>query len=65
MNFYPDGNYLIIHGGRNDLSSESFALSDTYVLELQNMEWIEVKIYSNSPSDIYNRCGHKAVVYSK
>jgi hypothetical protein len=67
LNFYEEGNYLIVHGGRNDLiSSDSFALNDTYVLDLSKLVWIEVKIFSESPKfNIFNRCGHSAIVYSK
>jgi len=64
MNFYEEGNFIIIHGGRNDYSSESFALGDTFVLELFTLEWIEIKIYSDTPHDLYKRCGHSAVIYS-
>jgi len=67
MNFYEEGNYLIIHGGRNDYSSESFALNDTYILELFRMEWIKVKIFFDSPktAKVFSRCGHSAIVFSK
>jgi hypothetical protein len=66
FNFYEDGNYAIVHGGRNDYSSSSFALNDTYLLELTKLEWIKVIIYSE-PSNIhiFSRCGHSAVVHSK
>ena len=65
MNFYEEGNYLIIHGGRNDYSSESFALNDTYLLELYRLEWIKVRIFFDSPrTKVFNRCGHAAIVYS-
>lgn len=66
MNFYEDGNYLIIHGGRNDYSSESFALRDTYLLELYRLEWIKVNIRFDSPRiKTFSRCGHSAIVFSK
>ena len=65
MNFYEPGNYVIIHGGRNDFSSDSFALRDTYLLELNKLEWIRVNIFFDTPSTkIYNRCGHSAIVCS-
>lgn len=65
MNFYDEGNYLIIHGGRNDTVNDSSALADTFVLDLFTLQWVEVKIYSDSPLDVYNRCGHSAMIYSK
>ena len=30
MSYYERGNFLIIHGGRNDLNNDSFALNDIY-----------------------------------
>jgi hypothetical protein len=66
MNFYEEGNYLIIHGGRNDYSSESFALNDTFLLDLNKFEWIKVKVLFDSPkTKVFNRCGHSAIVFSK
>ena len=66
MNFYEEGNYLIIHGGRNDSSSDSFALNDTYILELARFDWIKVKVYFDKPNvSVYNRCGHSSLIYSK
>lgn len=65
MNYYENGNYLIIHGGRNDLTNDSFALNDTYILDLAKLEWLEVKLYSDAKIfQIFNRCGHSSVVYS-
>lgn len=66
MSFYELGNFLIVHGGRNDFSSESFALNDTFIFELSRFEWREVKVYFDSPRvKIYNRCGHASMVYSR
>ena len=65
MNFYERGNYIIIHGGRNDSFSANSALNDTFLLNLENFEWIEVKLYSNiSNFSVYNRCGHQSIIYA-
>ena len=65
MNFYERGNYVIIHGGRNDSFSENSALNDTFLLNLENFEWLEVKLYSNiSNFSVYNRCGHQSLIYA-
>ena len=65
MNFYERGNYIIIHGGRNDSFSSNSALNDTFLLNLENFEWIEVKLYSNiSNFSVYNRCGHQSIIYA-
>ena len=66
LNFYEEGNFLICHGGRNDLSSQSFALNDTNIFDLYKMEWSEIKLYSDSDKfNVFNRCGHNSVVFGK
>ena len=66
MNYYEEGNYLIVHGGRNDFSIDMFSLNDTFILELNRLEWVNVKIIFDSPKiEIYKRCGHQAIIYSK
>jgi len=65
MGFYEEGNYLIIHGGRNDSSNDGYALNDTYLLDLWTFNWIKVMIYFDSPTtSIYKRCSHSCMVYS-
>ncbi len=64
MNYYERGNYLIIHGGRNDVMSDSSALNDTILLNLENFEWMGVTLYSNVNNfNIVSRCGHQSIVY--
>ena len=65
MSFYERGNFLIIHGGRNDAMSESSALNDTYVFDLDIFDWLKVELYSEIKGfKVLNRCGHQSVVYS-
>ena len=64
MNYYERGNYLIIHGGRNDIISENSALNDTYLLNLENFEWIEVILYSNAINFMApGRYGHQSIIF--
>ncbi len=64
MNFYERGNFIIIHGGRNDVMSDNYALDDTYILSMKTFDWAEVKLYSNySNFTVYKRCGHSGVIY--
>ena len=64
MNYYEKENFIIIHGGRNDIKSESFALNDTYILALNKMIWFEIKLYSfKTDFKIINRCGHVSFIY--
>jgi hypothetical protein len=66
LSFYEKGNYLILHGGRNDYSDDSFALNDTWCFELSRMEWIRVQHYSNLRNfDIFHRCSHSAIIFGK
>ena len=65
MSFYERGNFLIIHGGRNDAMSESSALNDTYIFDLENFDWLKVELYSELKGfKVLNRCGHQSVVFS-
>ena len=63
LNYYEEGNFLILYGGRNDYNSDNFALDDIFLLELTRLEWVEVKVYSDTPINVYSRCGHSAVVF--
>ena len=65
MSYYEKGNILIIHGGRNDLSSDSFALNDTYIFDLEFLEWHRVTLYSNIEGfKVMPRCAHKSIVHN-
>ena len=65
MNFYERGNYLIIHGGRNDTLSENCALNDTFLLNLENFEWMQVNLYSDINNFIIpGRYGHQSIVFA-
>lgn len=65
MNYYEEGNFLIIHGGNSQNGSdERPILNDTFVFELSKFEWIEVKISMAEMTTIEARCGHSSVVYS-
>ena len=64
MNFYERGNFLIIHGGRNDMMSETIAFDDTFVLDLEFFEWFHVELYSKFEKfKVLSRCGHQSTVY--
>lgn len=66
MNYYEEGNYLIIHGGRNDFSTEKYSLDDTYVFDLAKFDWIMVKpVFDNNNMEIYSRFGHKGIIHGK
>jgi hypothetical protein len=64
MNFYEEGNFLIIYGGTNE-NSVNFDLGDIFILELSKMEWIEIKIFSSHPINVYQRFGHSAIIESQ
>ena len=65
MDYYEKGNYLIIHGGRNDDLSATSALNDTFVLDLENLGWVNVELYNNSNSfKVISRYGHKSTIFS-
>ena len=65
MDYFEKGNYLIIHGGRNDEISSTSALNDTFVLDLENLDWIYVNLYSNIRNfKVISRYGHKSTIFS-
>ena len=56
---------MIIHGGRNDSVSDNSALNDTFILDLENLEWMEVNLYFQlSKFKVLKRCAHQGVVFS-
>ena len=64
MNYYEKGNFIIIHGGRNDIMSDSCALNDTYILNLENFEWAQIILYSQLKEfKVLNRCGHQSAIF--
>lgn len=66
MNYFEEGNFLIVHGGRNDFLSDSFAFNDTHIFDLQKMEWQEIRLYSDTPNfEVFKRCGHSSIIFSK
>ena len=65
MDYYEKANYLIVHGGRNDELSATSALDDTFVLDLDNLEWVKVELYSNTIDfKVISRYGHKSTIFS-
>ena len=65
MNYYEKGNFVIIHGGRNDTMSESSALNDTYIFDLENFDWVKITLYSQLAGfKILSRCGHQSVIFA-
>ena len=64
MSFYERCNFLIIHGGRNDLMSDTIAFDDTFVLDLEFFEWFKVELYSQFDKfKVLSRCGHQSSIY--
>ena len=65
LNYYEDGNFVIVHGGRNDYSSDTFALDDTYILELSRLDWMRVvTTFDTRHLSALSRCAHSAIVYT-
>jgi len=45
--------------------SESSALNDIYIFDLENLDWLKVELYSEIREfKVLNRCGHQSVIYS-
>ena len=62
MNFFEDGNFIIIHGGRTNLfKNNKYVLKDTYLFELYRQEWIRVD-YGVKESKVKNRYSHQGII---
>lgn len=59
IDFYPNLNFLILHGGRNDLIEHSF-MNDFYVLDLETMHWIKALFVKDIPIE---RAEHKSLIF--
>lgn len=44
MEFYKEGNFVIIVGGRNDADVEKSVLDDMWLLHVNNLEWQRVTV---------------------
>ena len=64
MNFYEQGNYIIIHGGKTKSLKSEQILKDTYLFELLRFEWIRV-LHGFFDSIVKPRFSHAAVIYNK
>ena len=63
LNYYEEGNYVVVYGGRNDLEDKSSAFNDMYVFELYRLEWLRV-VFCDKVKAL-NRYNHGAVVSGK
>ena len=61
INYYEEGNFLILFGGRDDIN-EDYAKDDIFILELSKLEWIEVKVYFDSNVNLFPRCSHCSII---
>lgn len=64
VNFFEEGNLLIVYGGRNEMSEE-YALGDMYLLDLGRLEWMEAKLYTNANVNLFSRCSHCSLIANR
>ena len=64
MNYYEEGNFIIIHGGKTKSLRSENILKDTYLFELLKFQWVRV-IYGCFESIIKPRFSHAGVIYQK
>ena len=62
MSYYELGNLLIIHGGRNNSSNYNYVLNDTFLLDLQLLNWMKVEYYDKN-KEVPSRFFHQSFVY--
>lgn len=58
MNFLPNLDLIIIHGGRNDKVNIGF-YNDFYILDLETMNWIKPGFYKEIP---FERSEHQSLI---
>ena len=65
MNYYEEGNYIIIHGGSNEIDSkEESVLGDLFMFELSKFEWMEITVkFTEFNQTVENRCGHSSIIF--
>ena len=62
LNYYEKRNILIIHGGRSNIREEyENGLSDTFILDLFNLNWMQVD-YFNNKYIISPRYFHQSII---
>lgn len=64
MNYYEQGNFIIIHGGKTKSLRNENILKDTYLFELFKFEWIKVNYGCLEPF-IKPRFSHAGIIYHK
>ena len=57
MSYYKQGNFLIIHGGKN-----IYSLNDTFLFDLVNYQWSKIIISGVDQDSIVPRHGHQSAV---
>ena len=62
MNYYEEGNFIIIHGGKTKTLRNENILKDTYLFELYRWEWIRVN-YGFFEPKIKPRFSHSGIIY--
>ena len=55
MDYYREGNFIVIAGGRNDSIPQDKILNDLWILKLNNLEWQRVLLGGNEyPKQRFN-----------
>ena len=55
MCYLNELNFLVIHGGKNDLEERNEILNDIMLLDLENLHWIK-PVYNED--EFFPLCGH-------
>ena len=62
MNYYEEGNFIIIHGGKTKSLRSENILKDTFLFELYRWEWIRVN-YGDFEQLVKPRFSHSGIIY--
>ena len=65
INFFEDGNFIVIHGGKFDDSyNNESSLNDTFLLELYRLEWLRID-FGDENNNVYRRFNHCSIISGK
>ena len=65
INYFEDGNFIVIHGGKfDDLYKNESSLNDTYLLELYRLEWLRID-FGEDNNNVFRRFNHCSIISGK
>lgn len=65
INFFEEGNFIVIHGGKfDDSHNNESSLNDTFLLELYKLEWLRID-FGEENNNVFRRFNHCSIISGK